>query len=107
MHFALLMTLSGMALSGVAIISLSTFAELSIRLAMSESSLSAAGNLIGVLDGPGVDFPGRAPGAFHQAEAVTMGDKDHEAFVIRRSLASIVSENAYSVDGIVAAVSPS
>ena len=48
-----------------------------------------------------------APGAFHQAEAVTMGDKDHEAFVIRRSLASIVSENAYSVDGIVAAVSPS
>jgi hypothetical protein len=36
-----------------------------------------------------------------------MGDKDHEAFVIRRSLASIVSENAYSVDGIVAAVSPS
>ena len=40
MHFASRMTLSGIALSGVAMISFRTLAEASIRLAMSESSLS-------------------------------------------------------------------
>src|SRR5579864_8995732 len=41
-HFALPMTLSGIALSGVAIISSKTLADWSIRFAMSDWSLSAA-----------------------------------------------------------------
>src|SRR5579864_6641757 len=41
-HFASRMTLSGIALSGVAIISFKTLADSSIRLAMSDWSLSAA-----------------------------------------------------------------
>src|ERR1700726_4301562 len=42
MHFALRMTLSGIALSGVAIISSRTLADASMRLEISDSSLSAA-----------------------------------------------------------------
>src|ERR1035438_1937924 len=41
-HFASRMTLSGIALSGVAMTSFKTLAEASIRLARSDSSLSAA-----------------------------------------------------------------
>src|ERR1700756_1115197 len=41
-HFASRITLSGIALSGVAMISSSTFAEFSIRLSMSERSCSSA-----------------------------------------------------------------
>src|SRR5438270_1217102 len=41
MHFASRITLSGIALSGVAIISFRTFADASIRFATSDSSLSA------------------------------------------------------------------
>ncbi len=41
-HFAPLMTLSGIALSGVAMISSRTLADASIRFAISESSLSSA-----------------------------------------------------------------
>ena len=45
MHFALPMTLSGIALSGVAMISSNTLAEASIRLAMSDLLLSSAAQL--------------------------------------------------------------
>src|SRR4051812_48299054 len=45
MHFAPLITLSGIALSGVPITSSSTLAEASIRLAMSDCSLSSADQL--------------------------------------------------------------
>src|ERR1035438_7356003 len=46
MHFASRMTLSGMALSGVAMISFRTFADASIRLAISESSLSLSAAIL-------------------------------------------------------------
>src|SRR5579872_7222416 len=42
MHFALFITLSGIALSGTAIISFNTLAELSIRLSMSDWFLSSS-----------------------------------------------------------------
>src|ERR1017187_5672280 len=46
MHFASRMTLSGMALSGVAMISFRTFADASIRFAISESSLSLSAAIL-------------------------------------------------------------